>query len=410
MKQDQEQESKLTRTALVAVTQLHGLNTLTEAAKYVPVQYFGVMVGTDAPDYKDGTFIVKRANLDAIKRYVQASLKESVDLSAIEQQLGYTRIGVAGLEPADFQQLNQRIREHALSWATLERDTKDLGARLDLFAKGFINTGRQVISHLKKFDGYQNLSGTIDTLSESELEKLKHIPLGDSDIEKVHKLDKYFNWMKKDIENFCYYIEAVKDLAVEFSRKITEDLLPTVNTKLSYVERAGVEVPAKINDIKARIKELDVRIAEKISEYDSLVGYAFAGLVFGPLGVAITGGIFGSQAETVRSQKNALIQDRSELLKEMVGANSSLLLSDLAGRLTNMKALMIDAEEGAKNLEDVWAIIWLNVVESADRLATANNALDLNLLVLDLQAVVEPWDVIRGHANNLSRVFNETVG
>lgn len=94
----------------------------------------------------------------------------------------------------------------------------------------------------------------------------------------------------------------------------------------------------------------------------------------------------------------------------MVGANSSLLLSDLAGRLTNMKALMIDAEEGAKNLEDVWAIIWLNVVESADRLATANNALDLNLLVLDLQAVVEPWDVIRGHANNLSRVFNETVG
>jgi len=406
----QEQGSNLTRIARAAVTELHGVDSVIEAAKYVPVQYFGVMAGQDAPDYQDGTFIVKRASLVAIKRYVRASLREPVDLSAIEQQLGYTRIGVAGLEPADFQQLNQRIRQHALSWATLERDTKDLGARLDLFAKGFINTGLLVISHLKNFDGYKDLSGTVDTLSDSECEELRGIPLGDSDVEKVESLDKYFKRMKKDIESFYTRITAVKELAVEFSRKITEDLLPAVNTKLHYVEKAGVEESEKVNAIKAQLKDLDIQIAEKIAEYDSLVGYAFAGLIFGPLGVAITGGIYGSQAETVRSHKNALNQVRSELLKGMVGANHSVLLSNLAGRLTDMKVLMLDAEEGAKYLEDVWAIIWLNVVESASRLAEAENAFDLNMLVLDLQAVVEPWDVIRGHANALSKVFNETVG
>lgn len=35
-----------------------------------------------------------------------------------------------------------------------------------------------------------------------------------------------------------------------------------------------------------------------------------------------------------------------------------------------------------KNLEDVWAFIWLHIDESAVRLSEAQTALDLNMLVL----------------------------
>lgn len=401
--------SQLKRVALEAVKNLKGVDTVSDAAKYVPLQYFGVMAGQDAPDYKDGTFIVKRSNIVAIKRYVKSSLDLPVDLSDVERLLGYTQADVDGLEPRDMQDLHQKIHQHAMSWGTLERDTKDLGGRLDLFSKGFINTGTQVVEHLKSTEGYRNLQGTIDTMTPPELAELAAIPLGNSATEKVKSLGKLLVRMKNDIEFFYRRISAVKALATEFSRKITEELLPAVNSKITRAELAGIEKDADGDSIRVAIKDLDQRIAEKLDEYDSFVGYAFTGLVFGPVGVAITGGIFGSKAERVRAEKNELLSRRDQQLAKLQSANLSRLLNELSGKLINIRSLMIDAEQGARNLEDVWAIIWLNVEESAVRLSTVSNVLDLNMLVLDFQAVVEPWNVINGHANALSKVFNEVA-
>ncbi|MHC8324282.1 alpha-xenorhabdolysin family binary toxin subunit A [Pseudomonas sp. GB2N2] len=409
MSTKQDLENQLTHAALDAVNNLEGVATLDDAAKYVPVQYFGVMAGEDAPDYKDGTFIVKKSNIVAIKRYVNSSLRLPVDLSAVEKMLAYTRADSEGLEPRDIQALHQEIHKHALSWGTLERETKNLGGRLDLFSKGFINTGELIVDRLKGFRGYRDLVGTVDTMTPEERAILAAIPLGNSDTEKVQSLVRFFDRMKADIESFYKRVSAVKALASEFSRKITEDLLPVITVKLRYVEAAGIEKDARVEHIKRELKELDQAVAEKLDEYRSLVGYAFTGLVFGPIGVAITGGIFGSQAERVRGEKNALLEKRTELLEQMRGATVSKLMSELAGGLINIQALMKDAEEGARNLEDVWALIWLYIDESASRLSEAENSLDLSMLVLDLESVIEPWKVIKGHANALSKVFNEVV-
>lgn len=410
MSTKQDLQNQLTQTAINAVGNFEGVATLSDAAKYVPVQYFGVMAGEDAPDYKDGTFIVKKSNIVAIKRYVNSSLRLPVDLSAVERMLGYTRADSEGLEPRDIQALHQEIHQHALSWGTLERETKNLGGRLDLFSRGFINTGELIVDRLKGFHGYRDLLGTVDTMTPEERAALAAIPLGNSDTEKVQNLSRFFDRMKLDIESFYNRVSAVKALASEFSRKITENLLPAITIKLRYVEAAGIEKDARVEHVKLQLKELDQVVAEKLEEYRSLVGYAFTGLVFGPIGVAITGGIFGSQAERVRGEKNALLEKRGELLEQMRGANISKLMSELAGGLVNIKALMKDAEEGARNLEDVWALIWLYIDESAARLSEAENCLDLSMLVLDLEAVIEPWKVINGHANALSKVFNEVAG
>lgn len=402
-------EIQLTRDALDALDNLEGVATVGEAAKYVPVQYFGVMAGKDAPDYQDGTFIVKKSNIVSIKRYVNSSRLLPVDLSAVERLLGYTHSDVAGLEPRDLQSLHQEIRKHADSWGTLESSTKELGGRLDLFSKGFISTGERIVDELKGFTGYRNLVGRVDTLTSEERATLAAIPLGNSSTEKVQSLGRMFDRMKADVEIFYNRVSAVKRLATDFSRRITEDLLPAINIKLRDVEAAGIEKDARVESIKLELKELDEVVAQKLDEYRSLVGYAFSGLVFGPIGVAITGGIFGSKAEQVRGEKNALLEKRSQLLEQMRGANISKLLSELAGGLVNIRTLMKDAEEGARNLADVWALIWVFIDESAGRLIDAENSLDLSMLALDLEAVIEPWKEIRGHASALSKVFNEVV-
>lgn len=405
----QDLESPLRAVAYEAVAELKGVHTLSEAAKYVPVQYFGVMAGKDAPDYQDGTFIVKKSNIVAIKRYVNSSLLLPVDLSAVERLLGYVHADVAGLEPRDIQALHQKIHQHALSWRTLERETKNLGGRLDLFSSGFIRTGESVVNHLKNFEGYRSLFGTVDTLTAEEQAQLAEIPLGNSDIEKVKSLNTLMVRWKNDIESFYTKISAVKALAIEFKRKIVDELAPAVKNKIRDVEAAGIEKDSRLEQLKSELNELDQAVTEKLEEYRSLVGYAFTGLVFGPIGVAITGGIFGSQAERVRGEKNDLLERRSGLLEQMRGANISKLMSELAGGLVNIQTLMEDAEKGASNLEDVWAMIWVYIDDSAANLSRAENTLDLGLLVLDLEGVIQPWKDIRGHANALSRVFNEAV-
>lgn len=405
----QDFRSELTNVALDAVYNLEGVDTISEAAKYVPVQYFGVMAGKDAPDYQDGTFIVKKSNIVAIKRYVSTSLALPVDLSRVERELGYKKANIAGLEPADIQELYQNTHKHALSWRTLERETKNLGTQLDNFSQRFYSTGVAVIDHLKNTRGYKSLGGTIETMTAEELAGLAAIPLDHSDTETVRDLAWYFDRMKNDIESFYHKIKAVKALAVEFSRKISDELLPAISVKLDYIEKSGMELDAREEALRIELRELDERIAEKLDEYRSLVGYAFAGLVFGPLGVAITGGIFGSKAEQVRSDKNALLEDRSALLEDMQGAKVTKLMNDLGGRLVNLQALMVDAERGAKNLEDVWAIIYEWIRESANRASEIDNALKLNRLVLELESVVNPWNMIKGHAYALSKVFNEVA-
>ncbi|VVM51788.1 hypothetical protein PS662_00846 [Pseudomonas fluorescens] len=395
--------------ALRAVKTLEGIDTVGEAAKYVPVQYFGVMAGEDAPDYQDGTFIVKKSNIVAIKRYVNSSLRLPVNLSDVERFLGYKTAHVPGLEPADIQKLHQNIHAHALSWTTLEKDTKTLGSQLDNFSDRFLETGTDLVGHLKNTEGYKTLIGTVNTLTEEEMARFAEIPLNRSDTMKIRNLSLYFEVMKNDIENFYEKIRRVKDLAIEFSRKITQELLPAVHSKLDYVERSGGELDARNQEITAQLQVLDEHIAQKQDEYNRLVGYAFSGLVFGPLGVVVTGGIFGSKAEEVRAEKNILLDRRRGLLADMHNANLTKLLNDLGGRLINLQTLMVDAERGAKNLEDVWAIIWVNIGESADRASEIDNVLDLNRLVLDLQAVIGPWKVIRGHASALTKVFNDVA-
>jgi hypothetical protein len=402
-------ESQLREAALVAVKNMEGVKTVSDAARYVPVQYFGVMTGQDAPDYQDGTFIVKRSNIIAIKRYVRSSLELPFELDEVEDLLGYKQANVVGLEPSDIKILHENIRDHAKSWPDLERKTKDLGGHLDIFSSGFLRTGDRVVERLKTTEGYQNLTGTIDTMTPRERAAMAAIPLGFSATERVQSLIKFLDLMKQEIVDFYILISEVKAKATTFSRTISEELLPAVKLKIKHAEIAGFENDAYEEELRREIKELEQQISEKLKEYDQMVGYAFSGLVFGPIGVGITGGIFGAKAERVRADKNKLLDQHDTLLKNLHNAKLSRLLNELGGQLANTKSLMVDAEKGAKNLEDVWAIIWLHIEESVIRLRGVDNVLDLNLFVLNFQAVVDPWRTIKGHAIALSAVFNEVA-
>lgn len=387
------------------LSQLERINNIVDAARFVPVQYFEKKV----ENIDDETFIVKKSHVVNIKRYVRAGLSLPVNISEIENYLGYKNAGHPLLEPTSMQQFYQEIHSHALSWATLERETKNIGNRLDLFAREFFESGSEIIKLLKASETYRRVEGNINSLSDDEKEQLASIPLGSTDTKRVENLSKALTYAKRDVAEFYLAVADVNALAVEFSRKISDELLIKLENKMNAVDEANIDKHEGIDKLREQIKELDETIAEKQTEYDHQVGYAFTGLVFGPLGLIVTGGIFGAEAEKARAQKNELLEKKNRLVVQMSAARLSQSLITLTTNFSEMRALMKDAENGIKCIEDVLGIIWNSLGVSLEGFEDGASEMDLILLVLNLQAIFNPWKTIQGHAHALSTVFNQVV-
>ncbi|AZO88652.1 hypothetical protein BOO88_06835 [Stutzerimonas stutzeri] len=291
----------------------------------------------------------------------------------------------------------------------MERETKNIGNRLDLFSRNFFESGSAIINLLKASETYRRVEGNIDSLSEDEKKQLASIPLSSTETKRVESLQKALEFAKKDVAEFYLAVAGVNALAIEFSRKISDELLIKLALKMNAVDEANIDKHEAVDEIRKQIKELDETIAEKQAEYDDQVGYAFTGLVFGPLGLIVTGGIFGAEAEKTRAQKNELLEQKNRLVVQMSAARLSQSLITLTTNFSEMHALMKDAENGIKCIEDVLGIIWNSLGVSLEGFEDGASEMDLILLVLNLQAIFNPWKTIQGHAHALSTVFNQVV-
>ncbi|MNZ58481.1 hypothetical protein D3C78_764900 [compost metagenome] len=406
MRQDLELAAEqLQAIAVSVVPTLEGVDNVMEASWFVPEQYFGQRT----KNIDEETFIVKKSHVLSIKRYVGVGLALPLDIREVESYLGYSESNYKEVSPESIQQFHQRIHQHALSWATLERETKNIGNQLDLFASTFFKSGSAIIELLKGSEAYKRVQGGVDSLDDDEKARLAAIPLSSTDSKRVESLSKALARAKIDIAVFYLAVAGVNALAIEFSRKISNELLIEVASKLKAADEAGLDKHEGVDELREQIRALDEEIAEKQTEYDYQVGYAFTGLVFGPLGLLVTGGIFGAKAEETRAQKNELLNRKERLVEKLSKARLSQSLIILATNFTEMRALMKDAEKGIKCLEDVLGIVWSSLGVSLEAFEDNASELDLILLVLNLQAIFEPWKTIQGHARALSDVFNQVA-
>ncbi|WP_218780089.1 hypothetical protein, partial [Cellulomonas iranensis] len=115
------------------------------------------------------------------------------------------------------------------------------------------------------------------------------------------------------------------------------------------------------NDVLEKRQQLDrwdEQIDQLKSEYDANVGYAFTGLVLGPVGLLVTGGVFGVKAEQIRAAKNALIGQRNELARALVQLEPAR--KDLERVRTLVRDLEFrckDLSVATKRLADVWLFL-----------------------------------------------------
>ncbi|MCU1721220.1 MULTISPECIES: alpha-xenorhabdolysin family binary toxin subunit A [unclassified Pseudomonas] len=377
-----------------------------QRAEFVPKQYFDVISRRTEKNRMQPALIFTADNLRSIKRYVEYVYR--LPKSADEISEGHN-FALLGLDANLVLRHYASLRKHAEAWDIIERESKRLGTQLEQFAKEFLAQGDHLLSALKSTAAYGRLSERlVDVMDDVTLQHLPYRVLDSKDQAQIVNVGVYLSFIREDIDEAKQDIATIKERAIWFTDAVVKQLRPEIDWLMQRLN--NVEAEKIISTLRAEIEPMDGLIAQKSAEYQALVGYAFSGLAFGLIGVAITGGIYGAQAEQVRAEKNELICRRDALAQKiaaispMIGSfeKTSLQIADLKFRLT-------EVQTAAKNLEDVWSMLGVYVEESEEEMRRIDTDIKLATFIHRFERVVRPWESIRGLSAQLSRIFNETL-
>lgn len=380
------------------------------AASYMPEQYLKVMSGV-APsgiDKKELGFLIRRGDIANTRQYVRYAQALPTRLQAVRQRLNYDAIGVPELEPESIMKMHVSIVTHANTWSALEAGSKELARQLEKFSSEFLVFGNALLDLIKEVELGRRLTGTLEDLTEQELQRLSQMLLNATEKTVVANLKKYLLMLQERTQKFIKEVSHVEKLASVFEGTLTDHLVPTLQVKLSAYKYSGKL--GERDEWVDQIEELDDQIALLSATYKKLVGLAFSGMVAGPLGLIITGGVFGDKAEKCRKQKNKLIEQR-RIIREKVREVDRIsdLLDGLQQQFVDLQGRMFSAQVGAKQLSQVWAYIARYLDEASDELDQVDNMAELHLFALNLSLVINPWRSIKNYSVQISSAFNELI-
>ena len=379
-------------------------------ASRLPGEYIKLVAGLtpSAVDPKEIGFLIRREDIHNTRKYVEFAKMLPLSLDVVRKRLNYDRIDVEGLSPEDILKLNERAVAHANTWPKVESGSKEVARELEKFAANFITTGEGVVSLIRAVELGRQLEGTFEDLTEEEQEKLHTILLDRTEKTAIEKMVNYLADAKKSTAAFIKSVEHVEALAKGFEKGLSDDLIPLVKTKMMAYKNSGKEHEREA--LLEDVLQLNDKIDALASAYKSAVGASFSGLALGPIGLVVTGGIFGNKAENIRKEKNKLIADRRKLLEKLKNADKlAELLDDLQLHLVNLQGQMLGAEVGAKQLSQIWTYIAAYLDEASESLSKVDTLLELHKFAMNFSMVINPWVSIKGYSTQISAAFNELL-
>ena len=379
-------------------------------ASRLPGEYIKFVAGQthSAVDPKNIGFLIRREDIHNTRKYVEFAKMLPLSLDVVRKRLNYDRIDVEGLSPEDILKLNERAVAHANTWPKVESGSKEVARELEKFAANFITTGEGVVSLIRAVELGRQLEGTFEDLTEEEQEKLHTILLDRTEKLAIEKMVNYLADAKNSTTAFIKSVEHVEALAKGFEKGLSDDLIPLVKAKMMAYKNSGKEHERE--QLLEDVLQLNEKIDTLTSAYKSAVGASFTGLALGPIGLVVTGGIFGNKAEKIRKEKNQLIADRRKLLEKIKTADKlAELLGDLQLHLVSLQGQMLGAEVGAKQLSQIWTYIAAYLDEASESLSKVDTLLELHKFAMNFSMVINPWVSIKGYSTQISAAFNELL-
>lgn len=384
--------------------------TSLEAAISWPSKYIEVLAGAegDVVPKKELGFIIRRSDIHSVRAYVRAAKLLPVDNKSAIALLGFATAGVPELDTTSIHEFHQSVVRHAETWPKLERETKELSRELNKFSDSFITLGQFIIGLIDRVDISRFVKGTLDDLTDEEINEVRSELLDTNNLDAVGLIKGCVLDMKKNTLDYVNKVHAVSKLAAEFERVLSDELIHAVNRKLEAY--AGIALSRERQAMVERIKQLDSEIEQAISDYRSQVLYGHSGILMGPIGLAITGGIFGVKAENTRARKNQLIAERDRAIKNNKDQEWLVTMLDTTQQhFVDLSSRMFGAEQGAKQLAQVWGFIAKYLDEAGEQLDTVDTFAALHKFKLDFSQLLNPWKRVSDYTVQISAAFNDML-
>ncbi|WP_338845343.1 alpha-xenorhabdolysin family binary toxin subunit A [Massilia sp. W12] len=380
----------------------------------VPSITLGLLTGTH-PDAERAPGIFTKEDLFSIKLYVKKGLALPTTRPVVESYLGYSKVGIAGLEPADIQGLFTAINGNCMKWDDVEKSCIQQCLNLDSAAENITDTGDALLRYIEQMPLMEKIKTTLGQLSAQQLAQITYT---NEDREASSALGEILEEMKKDIDSQQKKTAEVKrkvsDFRIELAGGKLSDgnsvpgLEPQVKSKKNLMDRNNLS--QTIERLQQDIDTKKSRIEQLQKDYEKYVGLAFSGAPGGIIGLAITGGIFGKKAEDARKEKNREIAALRALEDQISGKKAlQSAIENLSRDFSDMGIRMVDAEMALNNLDFMWQNILSKINESKESFSKINDALKLTQFIISFSKVIKPWRNIGESARDLNRLFNEAL-
>jgi len=377
-----------------------------EELSQIGKDYIGLFSGESPESHRDPGLLITNEDVRRIKRYVKTGLELPTDLEQIRQLLGDQDSDNGGLEAEAIQTLYLGINNHAKSWNPIERDMKEVGSDLNVFATSLITTGQVLVDFIKGLDSYNQRP--VGDLTPEEIDQLPPLPLLPGDAQKIPALLGLVDDLKGYIGEHRASTVRVKEGITTFKDILTSDIAPSVSRKAQLL--ASNNVGEEIDELKAKIVDLNYRIDEKITQYEEYAKYKWAGFWWGPIGGIISLSIWGPEAAQALTDKDNMVRQKRALERQIEQFNR--LLSSMLGFQTSLQDLQIridGATSSASNLEGLWVLLETLVNSSYGKLDGITNAMYLVSFVSRFQTVIANWEGIKKQSWDLLTAFNNVL-
>lgn len=379
----------------------------------IPKVALGLILGIDI---EDGRLpgIVTSHDLIKIKSYVNKALSLPYKIDDVIKFIHYSKINESQLSPDNILSLFIQIREHAFEWNQIEYAIKQQAIDLEIMGREITSTGESIILFISQMPLLAKISTIINDISEQELKNIRYTS---QDKEVSTQLIHILESMKEDIENERDKTIKIKDSLSTFRSKIMGGK-DSQNVNHHSIYHDILNKKRFINEFytdnsRSLIEERDLLVEEiemLKDEYKHYVGLAFTGLAIGVIGVIITGGIFGSKAESIRKKKNELVEKVKRINIEIdIYANLSLHLNTLYIELSEIELFIEDANMALEHIEYVWQAILTEIETSIIHFNKINNVLELIKFSIYLEKIIAPWYMVIGYSKEILLSFDDAL-
>ncbi|MCP3751276.1 alpha-xenorhabdolysin family binary toxin subunit A [Pseudomonas sp. SBB6] len=377
------------------------IDTLQNEAERLPGNLIQAMAQRDGPN--EGGLTLTREHIVTLNKYANYTFQLPVAKAAVIRWLGYSTIKEPDLMPDKMEAMHKQLQKHGRRWTVLADNSKKLGFELAASANGINTTGDEILVILENSRALGKRRDAWETIKFD-----KAISLGTEDRHRVLDLVDYMEVLREDVDLFSRRVGAVREETEQFRDTAREQLIPLVAVKTQAIKRQ--KASGAVQQLREDLAELDNEIKKLEAEYDQYVKAALSGLAAGPLGAAITGGIYGSKAAKVRKERNKLQGQRGELSQKLKAAvRLEGLVEDLGTQMGQLDTRLRDVVTAASHLQSAWQLIGVYIDTSIEHLQRIESNQELFKFAIFFKRFIGQWKDIETFAQHMNRVFDDAA-